>query len=119
MCDNGGAMGGRNVRRVRLGYLVVNTPERVVLGIVMFPEPFKSDISIIIRILSLPFINRHRGGRECRERVFWSFFFWNTIIFFLFILVFVLFLRCFLGFLGRSFLLGSGLFFVLFFLLGG
>ena len=106
------------MRKVELGYLVVDTPEGVVLGIVMFPEPFKSDISIIIRILSLPFINRHRGSRECRKRVFRSLFPWNTIIF-LFILVFVLFLRCIFGFLRRSFLLGNSLFLGLFFLLGG
>jgi len=85
----------------------------------MLPEPFKSDISVIIRILSLPFINRHRGSRDCREWVFRSLFPWNTIIFFVFILVFVLFLRCFFGFLWRSFFLGSSLFLGLFFLLGG
>jgi hypothetical protein len=40
------------------GNLVVDAPERKVFGVIMFPEPFESDISIVIGVLPFPFVDR-------------------------------------------------------------
>lgn len=97
------------------GYLVVNTPEGVVFGIVVFPEPFEGNVGLVVGVLPLPLVDGHFGIGERAEGVFGCLFPWNTIIFLF--LGFVLLLGRLLGFLG-DFLLGSGLFLGCCFLLG-
>jgi hypothetical protein len=57
----------------------------------MLPEPFKSNISIVVRILPLPFIYGDRCRRKICKRMLRSFLFWNTIII---IFLFLDFLLC-------------------------
>jgi len=38
-------------------YLVVDSPEGEFFGFVVFPEPFESDVGIIVGILPLPLVD--------------------------------------------------------------
>jgi hypothetical protein len=43
-------------------YFVVDAPERKLFGFVVFPEPFESDVSVVVGILPLPFVDGDGGG---------------------------------------------------------
>jgi hypothetical protein len=45
-------------------YFVVDAPEREVFGFVVFPEPFEGDVSVVVGVLPLPFVDGDGGGRE-------------------------------------------------------
>jgi hypothetical protein len=63
--------------------LVVKLPQRVLLGVVVLPEPLKSIGGMVVRVLTLPLIKWESSLWQSLKRVLWFWGSWS-LIFFLF-----------------------------------
>jgi hypothetical protein len=92
------------------GDLVVDTPEGEVFWFVVFPEPFERNVSLVVGVLTFPFVDGDACVGESTQGMFGCFFLGHVIFFLWFFLLFLLFgcffwFRSFFLLLGGSFLL--------------